>query len=69
MFFAVLHDFYPFIDPTFAWMLRFADFYADLVSRFCVYVDRRGWEVWGYMGCEWLAGLDVGGAGLCRDCL
>ena len=29
VFFAVLHHFIPFIDPTFAKMLRFADFYAD----------------------------------------
>ena len=29
VFFTVLHHFIPFIDPTFALMLRFADFYAD----------------------------------------
>ena len=37
---------------------------AGLVSRVCVYVDWRGWEVWGWIvnGSR----VSVGGAGLCR---
>ena len=41
---------------------------AGLVSRVCVYVDWRGWEVWDWVVNDY-SGVSVGGAGLCRVCL
>ena len=37
---------------------------VGLVSRVCVYVDWRGWEIWGWV-VNGYSRVSVGGAGLC----
>ena len=47
---------------------RSREWLAELVSRVCVYVDWRGWEVWGWV-VNMVSRICVGWAGLCRVCL